>query len=352
MASSVEITGTQQREAWKQNVLPPVEQVRPGFWSIPVPIPNNPLRYVLVYAIETDNGVIVVDTGWSTTEAWNTLRDGLAAAGFEIADVKGALITHIHPDHYGLAGKLREVSGCWVAVHPADAAQLPARYGMDIEQLLTAMRELLRSHGAPADTVEELSEASMGIREFVSLVEPDVMLEDGKRLDLKGRDIRVIHTPGHSAGHCCFYEEREKFLLSGDHVLPRITPNISVHAQNFGNPLADYLDALIKVKALEIDEVLPAHQWRFKPLGARVDDLIAHHERRLRETEELLAQHSGETVFELAKALPWSSRWESLGGFQRRAAMGETLAHLTLLQSRGRVRATNEMPVRWELVSR
>ena len=349
---SVEVTAPGQREAWRQNVLPDTEAVKPGFWSIAVPIPDNPLRYVLVYAIECDDGVVVIDTGWSTDDAWHALRSGLEKAGFGVKDVRGALITHIHPYHYGLAGRLREESGCWVAVNPADAAMLPARYGMDIDGLLLAMRNLLSDHGAPEDTLAELSKASLGIREFVSLVEPDILLEDGKTFELKGRTLKVIHTPGHSAGHCCFYEPREQFLISGDHVLPRVTPNISVHAQNFGNPLADYLDALIRVRALEVREVLPAHEWRFRPLVGRVDELIAHHERRLLETENLLEQRPGSTVFQLAQLLPWSARWEKLGGFQRRAAMGETLSHLTLLQSRGRVSPTRETPVRWYKVSR
>src|SRR5438067_1501376 len=100
--------------------LPPVEQVRPGLWSIPVPIPNNPLRYVLVYAFATDRGVFLVDAGWNTDDAYDTLSDGLGVAGFEMSDVKGVLVTHIHPDHYGLAGRVREASGAWVGMDVGD----------------------------------------------------------------------------------------------------------------------------------------------------------------------------------------------------------------------------------------
>src|ERR1700687_2853203 len=88
--------------------LPPVEAVRPGLWSIPVPIPNNPLRYVLGYAFETDTGPFIVDAGWNTDDAYATLGAVLAHAGFEITDVRGVLVTHIPPDHYGLAGRVRE----------------------------------------------------------------------------------------------------------------------------------------------------------------------------------------------------------------------------------------------------
>ena|GEM_PF-3010110 len=115
-----EITGTAQHAAWQANVLPEVEQVRPGLWSIPVPIPNNPLRYVLVYAFESDAGITIVDAGWNTDEAWDALCGGIAAMGGSIGDVRGVMVTHIHPDHYGLAGRVREASGAWIGLHPAD----------------------------------------------------------------------------------------------------------------------------------------------------------------------------------------------------------------------------------------
>ena len=98
--------------------LPPVETVRPGLWSIPVPIPNNPLRYVLVYAFETDRGPYLIDAGWNTDDAYQTLVAGLDQAGFAIDRVAGVLVTHIHPDHYGLAGRIREASGAWVGAPP------------------------------------------------------------------------------------------------------------------------------------------------------------------------------------------------------------------------------------------
>jgi glyoxylase-like metal-dependent hydrolase (beta-lactamase superfamily II) len=103
--------------------LPPVDEVLPGLWVIPVPIPINPLRYVLVHAFEsTGDGLVLVDAGWDTPEAWGGLTDGLATIGADVADVRGVLVTHIHPDHYGLAARVRSASGGWVALHPADAA--------------------------------------------------------------------------------------------------------------------------------------------------------------------------------------------------------------------------------------
>lgn len=344
---AVQVTGIEQERSWHGRGLPPVEQVRPGLWSIPVPLPANPLRYVLVYAFETRGGVALVDTGWSTDDAWSALTAGLAEAGYGVADVRAALITHIHPDHYGLAGRVREVSDAWVALHPADAALLPARYGMEVPELLAHMRTFLEACGVPTDVLDELTEASMGVREFVALAQPDVLLEDGQRIDVPGWDLRAVHTPGHSPGHLCFHDVTRRLLISGDHVLPRISPNVSLHAQQPRNPLADFLDALQRVRALDVDEVLPAHEWRFRGLRERVDELADHHERRLSEVDAVLRDTPGATCWEVTSRLTWSRDWAEVGGYMRRAAVGETLAHLVLLESRGGAHHEGSVPQRW-----
>jgi len=146
----LEITGVLQKQAWDTNTMPPVERVRPGLWSIPVPIPNNPLRYVLVYAFELDNGVALVDAGWPTDDAWEALQAGLVQIGGSVSDVQSVVVTHIHPDHYGLAGRVREASGAWVGLHPADAALLIDRYEQP-DVLLEQMTELMTMSGVPAE---------------------------------------------------------------------------------------------------------------------------------------------------------------------------------------------------------
>src|SRR5579859_3314010 len=146
--------------------LPPVEAVRPGLWSVPVPIPNNPLRYVLVYAFETDRGPYIVDAGWNTDDSYNTLVAGLAQAGFAIGDVQGVLVTHIHPDHYGLAGRIRDAAGAWVGLHPADARLIGERYDRP-DHLLGEIGAMLRRNGAPEEEIANLQSASMPVRNFV-----------------------------------------------------------------------------------------------------------------------------------------------------------------------------------------
>ncbi|GAC1479552.1 MAG: MBL fold metallo-hydrolase [Acidimicrobiales bacterium] len=328
--------------------LPPVERVRPGLWSIPVPIPSNSLRYVFVYLFETDRGPFIVDAGWNTDDAFDALSAGISQAGASIAEVQGVMVTHIHPDHYGLAGRVREASGAWIALHPADAALIGARYDEPTD-LLDQVRGMLRRVGAPADELDALQNASMPVRPLVDAVKPDVLIEDGQRPDVPGWSLQALWTPGHSPGHLCFWEPANEVMLSGDHVLPRITPNISFHPQAGADPLGDFLRSLTKLKGWNASEVLPAHEHRFVGLDGRLDELVAHHEQRFLEVIDAI-RRGITTAWDIAEQMRWSRSWSRIEGFMRRAAVGEAMAHLRALEVRGVVREVLGEPSRWELL--
>ena len=327
--------------------LPPVEEVRPGLWSVPVPIPDNPLRYVFVYVFETDGGVYLVDAGWNTDDAFDALRAGLRVVGAEIGDVRGVLITHIHPDHYGLAGRVREASGAWIALHPEDAKLIGPRYDHPGE-LLDRVGAMLRRMGAPAEELEGLQNAAMPVLAFVTTVEPDILIDDGEKPDVPGWDLQALWTPGHSPGHLCFWEAGHRLMLSGDHVLPRITPNIPFHPQAGDDPLGAFLRSLERLRAFDAEEVLPAHEHRFVGLDYRLEELRVHHEHRF--AEVLSAIEDGlSTAWDIAARMEWSRPWTRIQGFMRRAAVAEALAHLRALERRGLVREVGEDPGLWEI---
>ena len=133
MDSDVEITGTVQRQAWLAREVPPVEQLRADLWSVPVPMPDSPLRYVTAYVFALAGGGLgMVDTGWDSDDAWHSLQAGLRALGGDVSDVRGVLVTHMHGDHNGLSGRVRDASGAWVAMHPADAAIVRGMQDTDV----------------------------------------------------------------------------------------------------------------------------------------------------------------------------------------------------------------------------
>jgi glyoxylase-like metal-dependent hydrolase (beta-lactamase superfamily II) len=347
--TAIEVTGEAQHQAWAGNFLPPVERVRSGLWSIPVPIPNNPLRWVNVYVLELANGVAIVDAGLDNDEAYGALCRGLEEAGGSITDVQAVLVTHIHPDHYGLAGRVRAASGAWIGLHPEDAVQLRGRY-VEVDRLLERMKDLLLDSGVPEDKLPDLNMASMVIRSQVTMAEPDVLFEHDRLVDVPGWTLRTIWTPGHSPGHVCFWDEEHRLFLSGDHVLPRITPNVAVHSQQHVNPLGDFLQSLLAVRDLPVEEVLPAHEYRFAGLAHRVDALIAHHADRLDEILDVVRRVPGATSWDITVNLTWSRPWNDIPLFMQRAANGETLAHLVLLEYHERVRRVGHHPARFHVI--
>ncbi len=327
--------------------FPPVELVRPGLWSIPVPLPIQ-LRYVYVYVFETDRGPVLVDAGWNTDDAYEGLGAGLRDAGFAMGDVRGVMVTHIHPDHYGLAGRIRETSGAWIALHPADAELIHDRY-TDPTQLLERMGNRLRTWGAPPDELDGFRDASMPLRAFVDSVQPDVLLEDGERPEVPGWDLTAIWTPGHSPGHLCFWESRNRLMLTGDCVLPRITPNIGYYDQSESDPLGDYLRSLEKLGNYDVAEDLPAHEHRWVGHRRRLQEIRSHHEHRF--LEVVAAIRDGcETIWDIAPRMEWSAPWSRMESFGRRQALGEAAAHARALEVRGVLRQVLTEPARWELV--
>jgi len=237
------VTGTAQREAWVAQRMPPVEEVRPGLWSVPVPIPSSPLRYTLCYLITADPGLIVVDPGWDREDGWQALTTGLSRAGATAVDVTGVVATHVHPDHHGMSDRVRAASGAWIAMHPAERDSLPSRTW---DAATGPKRDLawLQSCGVPADVAAELKARDQWMQFLLAMPEPDILLNDGDLVPGTGRRLRAVWTPGHTPGHLCLHEEAEDVLLTGDHVLPRITPNIAQMAHTDDPPLAAYLESL------------------------------------------------------------------------------------------------------------
>ena len=135
-----------QEQFWQARRLPAVEEVRPGLWSLPLPWPGS-TRYTLAHVFASRRGVALIDTGWPSGQAGDALVTGLRDNGNNIQDIQGVLVTHAHGDHLGLAGKVRELSGAKVGMHPAEAEALSA---MDLPGVLERSAAWLRSCGAPA----------------------------------------------------------------------------------------------------------------------------------------------------------------------------------------------------------
>ncbi len=324
--------------ALEPRALPERAELLPGVWRLPLPLKDSPLGHVNTYLIKSDNGYLLVDCGWDTADTLRTLEGHLRALDVKFADVRHLVVTHIHPDHYGLAGRLREITTADLSFHRLERLYIESRYA-NADELLEEMREWLRLNGTPQNELDQLSRGSTQMLDRVQVAYPDQTLNGGEEIPCGRFMFKVVWTPGHSAGHICLFDARHKILLSGDHVLPRITPSVGLHVRSTSNPLADFLDSLKLIGRFEAELVLPGHGEPFQGLPERVGALIEHHHRRLDEIIGLLdpGEEYGKTGFELARRMRWSSRrdWDDLGAHERRMAVTETLAHVELLHARG-----------------
>lgn len=302
------------------------------------------LRHVNVYLLRDGDGYTLIDTGLRTDESRSALDASLQEAGAGESQIRRILITHIHPDHFGLAGELRERSGAQLVIHRLEVALMEPRYAR-AEDLVREVGRWLEVNGVPAEAREFLQSASMAAREFVSVVSPDVLLEGAERLAVDGQELVVVWTPGHSPGHCAFYWPARRLLFSGDHLLLKISPNVGLHPQSSADPLDDYLASLRRIAALAIDQVLPAHGPSFGDHADRVNQIVHHHEERLAAVLRLAgAPQSG---WDLAAGL--FPGLAERGVFHQRLALQETLAHCQSLAQDGRLikRVEADGRVRW-----
>ncbi len=232
------------------------------------------LPYVLPYLIKSRGEALLVDCGWNTDGAYQALQDELKGAGSGIDEVGTVLITHGHPDHGGMAGRLQEKHQSKIWLHELDVASshtFADRKGLDLDEL----RVFLEHNGlSPADADAFLKQ-ELPFRRFVADFEPDRTLKGGEELVVGDFVFEVVWTPGHTPGHVCLYEKNRKILITGDHVLPQITPNVSLEKSDRGNPLATYMESLTKIESLDVEVMLPAHEWEITWFKRRIAELLA-----------------------------------------------------------------------------
>lgn len=338
MVHSIEITGTAQKSAWDAKRFPALEEVRPGLWSIPIPIPDHPVRYTLCYAFLADTGVLLVDPGWASPESALAMRQGLRRLGADFRDVVSVIATHAHVDHFGLATQIQAESRASLLMHPADAVGL----GDHPDRQPDHERPPVEQWGVPAELRRELSWDWRGRGKLADMPDVQAGLVDGARVTHGSWVLEVLATPGHTPGHVCLYVPAADVLLTGDHVLPRISPNVSDPAWHVvPSALESYLQSLASLEAYSSAEVLPAHEYRFRGLSARIADLVQHHFRRGAELLDVLASAPSRSTWEIASRLSWSRGWENLDRISRRMALGETAAHLNYLRQHGQIRSSS-----------
>jgi glyoxylase-like metal-dependent hydrolase (beta-lactamase superfamily II) len=315
-------------------------RVAEGIHRIPLPLPMDGLKAVNVYAIETGDGLTLIDGGWAIEVARDLLERCLRDIGYGFGDIRRFLVTHIHRDHYTLATVLGHEYGADVALG------LYEKPGLDLLNSYSELEgnpflDVLHTAGAH-EIAEQWAAEPANVPDPAWWQYPHTWLAGDQRITVGARTLDAVHTPGHTPGHFVFAERAAGLLFAGDHVLPTITPSIGFTMPPVPDPLGDFMASLAKVRALPDLTVLPAHGPVAPSSHTRVDELLAHHDHRLELTLLSLAD-GARTAHQVAHHLPWTRHdheYDALDLFAQGMASMETKAHLELLVARGR--ATRE----------
>lgn len=337
-----------------------VTELRPGIFRLQLPITLPGLGHVNCYALTDRHGVTLVDPGLPDPDSFVALTERLAQIDASPERVHTVVVTHSHPDHFGGAGRLRSSCGAEVVAHRHFSAVFDARDddigelddvvsrpddGFDAAAFASALLDEAEPTELPTrrspwgssldfpslDDVAAMRAWDIDSRRGFLTPHPTVRVDDGDTRVIGERRWRMIHTPGHTGDHLCLFDEDDGVLLSGDHVLPTITPHISGMTTS-SDSLADFFDGLDRVAGLDgVSIAFPAHGHPFGDVSERCEAIAQHHRDRLDALCEISTRLGETNVVEISHELFAPRSWGSM-------AESETFAHLEHLRLTGRAR--------------
>ena len=320
-----------------------VTEVAPGILRTQLPISMPGLGHVNCYVLEDERGIAVVDPGLPGPESWDHLVDRLGRTGHQVADVHTVVVTHSHPDHFGGAMRLHHETGADIVTHESfrtifDTSELDDdedSESLDVnspDDRAAAMERYFAKPspwgGRRAGPSPEFMERMRTAGSMFTTPRPTQPLVDGQTIKLARREWVAMHTPGHTYDHLCLFDLEFGVVLTGDHVLPTITPHISGLTPN-ADPLALFFESLHRMNGLDgVSVALPAHGHPFTDLGGRAEHIIEHHEDRLDIIRNASQDLPDGTVEQFMRVLFRERSWGEM-------AESETYAHLEHLRELG-----------------
>lgn len=312
-----------------------IEEIKTGFYRVELPLPNNPLKSLNSYMLKSPARNLIIDTGLNRPECWEAMRGALEELAIDLSRTD-IMLTHYHADHCGLAAKLMtETSTAYCVASEAVVVNQMGHWSKHWQTL----GEYARIHGFPQEELDKALENHPG-----RLFSPRTRIEfhdlqEGDTFQIGDYNLRCIATPGHTHAHICLYDAHHKLLISGDHILGDITPNISQWYDD-SDDLNHFFQSLDKVAGLEVELVLPAHRRTFTHFRERIEELRQHHQARLSEILPILERGGRMSAYQIAGRMTWDMRgtWQDFAVQQRWFATGEAIAHVKYLERQGKVR--------------
>ncbi|MCX8135465.1 MBL fold metallo-hydrolase [Pyrobaculum aerophilum] len=310
-----------------------------AFFRISLPLPGMELGHVNVYVVKCSDGYGLIDAGLATYDAALSLLRGLKSLGIKPSEITKVFITHYHADHITLAQFIAEVASPDFYIGEGEVSEVATSF----EDLARLYAEEYRRHGAPAEVAEaflKIHPMSRYRKAFEDVWKlPWKRVKDGELLDC---GLKALSTPGHTPGHTVYIYRDGVF--TGDHILPKITPNISWYPKKGFNPLKAYLNSLRKVYIKA--KGYPAHGDEISDITTQIDELVKHHEKRLGEILAVLKEPL--TTYQVAQRIKWDAgSFENFDVYNKIFAIGEAYSHLLYLEEMGAVKRVEKDVVYW-----
>jgi glyoxylase-like metal-dependent hydrolase (beta-lactamase superfamily II) len=308
-----------------------VTAIARDLYQVRLPLPFA-LNHVNCYLLREPDGWSIVDSGLHTEAGEAGWRAAFAELDIAPAQIRRVVLTHFHPDHFGMAGWLQQISGAPVLLAPREIELAGQVWGKP-DDAPDPMVPLFLAHGLPDELVATIAAMVDGLRAATRPHPTLTPLEPGAGLELGGRRFTAIQAPGHSDGQLMLHDADARLILSGDHVLVKITPHIGSWPESEPDPLGRYLASLEALAGLDVAQALPGHGRTIEDWPGRLAELRAHHEARLNVIGAAVgpaasAYAVATRVFDFARFTPHEMRF----------AVAETIAHLELLVRRGALR--------------
>jgi glyoxylase-like metal-dependent hydrolase (beta-lactamase superfamily II) len=316
------------------------ERILPGVFRLRLPLPWPGVPHGNAWAVAAGDGVVLFDTGYHEPGSLAQLERALAMCGLSLESVRLVVCTHAHSDHYGQAASIVERTGCELWMHPNYAHM--ARWAEDSEAAIARRLEVARQSGVPEEPLRRYAaERRSHDSGIAGVIAPDRELLPGVSIATDLGEWEVYETPGHVPSHVCLYQPERRLLISGDHLLGRIS--LFFDYGYSPDPVGEFLHSLDVVQALDARLCLPGHGRTFTDVRAHIDgnrELVA---RRLQRTIAVIGE-GPVTAFDAVPRIyddipfsPLTSTW----------LLTETLAFLLHLEVAGRARRIPGEPERW-----
>lgn len=311
-----------------------ISEIQTNFYRITLRMPYR-LKHVHAYLLAQNKELALFDTGLNMPGAYETLEKDLVSIGFSINDIKHIYLTHVHTDHCSMAGLLQKKTGA--KIYLSAAAFEEYQHFRQADPAVKKLKIFYARQGMTSGQIDMVIEEYEDIRGIITEFNADNYLQNNEIREFGDWKFEVIFTPGHAAGHTCFFFRKEGFLLAGDHILPYIAPILSpdIFDDNF-RPLATYLESLNDIEKLPIATIYPGHGNAFIDLRERLEEIRRHHKKRKKMVFDHLSAEP-KTTYTVSHEMFGST----LSDFDKFLAVNETLIYLKELQFEGAIKEDN-----------